>query len=232
MTGRTHHLVANDLTVGAPVLGSPALHLRMNFAVPNLMSAAMFSRRVGEIESKHSTETMGPFWDEILAHATACIFLTVAGLESYANELFADAEHTIPNQAKAVTDKAWEDCERKPLAVKFNLVLRLRGKATLKSAAEPLEGVQTLVCFRNALVHFKPEWDDRQDKHKQLSATLQGRFDSSPYLKGDPGLFPRAWASHSCTTWAISTARYFIEGFEMRAGLTYKSAVISHRLLP
>lgn len=46
---------------------------RMNYSAPNLTSAAMFSRRVGEIEAAHLGRELGTFWEDILARATACI---------------------------------------------------------------------------------------------------------------------------------------------------------------
>jgi hypothetical protein len=53
-----HHLTATALITEAPDTMSATVKTRMNYAVPHLMSAAMFSRRVGEIEAKHS----GQFW--------------------------------------------------------------------------------------------------------------------------------------------------------------------------
>jgi hypothetical protein len=48
---------------------SATVKTRTNYAVPHLLSAAIFSRRLGEIEAEHSGQDFGPFWDEILAHA-------------------------------------------------------------------------------------------------------------------------------------------------------------------
>jgi hypothetical protein len=95
MSADEHHLTASALITEAPDVMSATVKTRMNYAVPHLLSAAIFSRRVGEIEAKHSGQAFGPFWDEILAHATATVFLTVAGLESYANELFVDMTKTF-----------------------------------------------------------------------------------------------------------------------------------------
>jgi hypothetical protein len=85
-----HRLTATALITEAPDIMSATVKTRTNYAVPHLLSAAIFSRRLGEIEAEHSGQDFGPFWDEILAHASATVFLAVAGLESYANELFID----------------------------------------------------------------------------------------------------------------------------------------------
>jgi hypothetical protein len=79
-------------------------------------------------------------------------------------------------------------------------------------------------------MHFKPEWEPA--KHKKLSSELRNLFKPSEFLASDPGLFPRAWASHDCTMWALNAVLRFIEHFEDWAGLPHKMADFSGQLRP
>jgi hypothetical protein len=205
---------------------------RMNYSAPNLTSAAMFSRRVGEIEAAHLGRELGAFWEDILAHATACIFLSVAGLESYANEVFVDRHKHFPGQAEDFLRMLWSTFKEKSVLEKFDLALLLRGNSPLEKGTEPVQSVQALVRLRNALIHFKPEWENEQDAHQKLSTQLCRYFNRSVFLASDAGLFPRAWACHECTQWAVIAVLRLIEHFEERAGLPANMGDLSRRLTP
>ena len=223
MSADQHHLTATALITEAPDIMSATVKTRMNYAVPHLLSAAIFSRRLGEIEAEHSGQDFGPFWDEILAHATATVFLAVAGLESYANELFIDMSQNFPGVRQELLEKLWSDYEGKRILEKFDLALLLRGASTRPTGVESFQSVDALVRLRNALMHFKPEWEPA--RHKRLSSELRSFFKPSEFLASDPGLFPRAWASHKCTVWAVNSVLSFIEHFEDCAGLSHKMAM-------
>jgi hypothetical protein len=230
MPNHQHDLTAKALVTEGPDIMQARMTLRMNYAVPHLVSAAMFSRRVGDIETAHLGQGIGPFWEEVLAHASACIFLAVAGLESYANELFADWEQNFPGKSNEEVKKRWK--ERDSIFAKLDNALIIRGKCALNRGEERYESARDLVKLRNALVHFKPEWDDKQVKHKMLSCQLRKHFKPSFFIPNDPGLFPRAWASHDCTVWALNAVVRFVGYFEDRAGLSHKLDQFATRLIP
>ena len=92
----------------SPMLVSGSASFQMRFAVQNLMAAALFSRLVGEIESTNVGNDYGPFMDELLSYATACILCSVASLEAYANEFYHDRELYLPGFREEVADKFWE----------------------------------------------------------------------------------------------------------------------------
>src|SRR5262249_14598463 len=186
MSADQHHLTATALITEAPDIMSATVKTRTNYAVPHLLSAAIFSRRLGEIEAEHSGQDFGPFWDEILAHASATVFLAVAGLESYANELFIDMNQNFPGVRQELLEKLWSDYERKSTLEKFDLALLLGEGASMRVAGvESFQSVDALVRLRNALMHFKPEWEPA--KHKQLSSELRNFFEPSEFLANDPG---------------------------------------------
>lgn len=103
--------------------------------------------------------------------------------------------------------------EFKRVLEKYELTLRLKKLDEFKKGDDIYRNIDLLIQLRNALVHFKPEWDNEQKEHVKLSNKLRGRFQGSPFLN-DGRLFPRAWASYGCCVWAIESTIAFIEEFE------------------
>lgn len=194
------------------------MRTRINFGVPHLLSAALFSRATKALEAKHQGEPLGEFWEDVLAQATAAVFTSVAGLESYANELFADHQWMFPTIRSDLVKALWDVYERRTLLEKFDLALTLQQLPALDRKAQFFQDADLLIRLRNSLVHFKPEWEDERVKHDRLSAELAKRFPSSPFTPGAP-LFPMAWASHACTAWAVTSVLTFIQEFEKAAKL-------------
>ena len=192
--------------------------MRINLAIPHLTSAAACSRRTQELEISHSGEPVGPFWDEILAQATAAVLISVAALEAYVNELFIDHEKVLPELRVEVMTKLWELYELKPPLEKLEFALLLKQGQPFDRGAKPYQDVAALIKLRNGLVHFKPEWFDQQKEHATLSTILAAKVKSSPFLLAEP-LFPRAWAGSNCTIWAVRSVSQLIVEFERRAGI-------------
>lgn len=220
-----------DLSL-SPMFVSGSGSFQMRFAVQNLMAAALFSRIVGEIERKYAGNVYGPFMDEILSYATACILCSVASLEAYANEFYHDRELYLPGFRKEVADKFWELFEEKPILEKFELALLLRNKPARDRGERPSQDIQVLVGLRNSLTHFKPEWETEQGDHARLSRRLRNKFTPSPFATGESNFFPRLWASHSCTSWAVRSCLEFTKDFESTAELPSKFNMFLDRLTP
>jgi hypothetical protein len=47
---------------------------------------------------------------------------------------------------------------------------------------QPGQDTETLIRLRNAIVHFKPEWDEGQGTHGPVSNALEGRFAGNEYF--------------------------------------------------
>jgi len=204
--------------------------VRSNFSIPHILAAARFSRLVAEIESENKGQPFGPFYDEILSFSTGCIFTCVASLESYANELFVDYEKNFPSMRSEIMERLWEFFEQKPLLEKFEFALLLRQAPKLDKSNHPYQDIDALIKLRNALTHFKPEWDDEQVVHSKVSARLKGRFVPSPFMgEGDP-LFPKRWATHGCTKWAVSSCLDFVYEFEKLSGIEHRFTKFQDRL--
>jgi len=186
----------------------------VNLAVQHMLAAARFSREVGKLEREHAGEQLGPFWDSIFHPAIGCILTVAASLEAYANELFFDRTKVFPDYSEELLHNLWETYERKPILEKFEFALLLLRRPKLNYGVRPVQDIDVLVGLRNALTHFKPELDTEADEHKKLSSRLSSKINGSPFLGSDALLFPRRWASHDCTKWAVRSALAFAKHFE------------------
>ncbi len=202
----------------------------MNLSVLHLLSAASFSRTAKSIEDANSGKLFGEFWEGILAQSTAAVLTAVAALEAYANELFVDYSRIFPDLRVEVMARLWELYEQKPPLEKYEFALLLKQGQALDRGASPYQDVFALIKLRNALTHFKPEWEDEQVEHSKVSAVLKGKFAPSPFLGPSEPLFPKAWASHGCASWAVRSVVEFILDFERRASLASRIAPFADRL--
>lgn len=223
-----HELLPQSLTVQGStqsivVETQAQISTRQNQAIPYLLGAARYSRLVGRIETANAGHDLGAFWDELQDHAISCVLFLDAAIESYSNELFADAAQVFPVAFIPGLQVLWSELEKQKSSLdKLDLALSLRGKSKLNRKLPLLKAVHALGSLRNEMTHFKPEWFDRQDKHLKVSSKLAGFFTPSPWFPNE-SLFPRAWMSHSCTKWAVATAVDFLQHFEQCADLTNRT---------
>lgn len=203
---------------------------RVNLSVLHLLSAASFSRAAASIEEANAGRLFGEFWEGILAQSTATVLISVAALEAYANELFVDHAKIFPDLRIEVMAHLWELYEQKPPLEKYEFAILLKKGQPLERGTSPYRDVAALVKLRNALTHFKPEWEDQQVQHAKVSSLLKGKFISSPFMPSTEALFPKAWASHGCTSWAVRSVVDFIFEFERRADLPSRLSPFVERL--
>jgi hypothetical protein len=158
-------------------------------------------------------------------------------LEAYVNETYVDREHFLKEEARALLEsfkKKYEggDFDKTTLLAKFHLIIFAQGGTHMDKGARPYQDIDALIQLRNGLVHFRPEWDTDAGKHKTISSALNRRFNPSPFISGPEGLFPRRWATHGCTAWAVRSCLAFTAEFESRAGLSSKYGQSTDRLQP
>ena len=142
-----------------------------------------------------------------------------ASVEAYANELFFERDTVFPGYTSDLLNELWETYERKTPHKKFDFALLLRKSPILDWGKPPCQDVKALIDLRDALMHYKPEWDNEADRHQKISDLLRYKFDPSPFPNDDPLIFPLRWASHSCTKWAVKSAVEFTNEFAKVGGL-------------
>lgn len=195
-----------------------ATKTRANLALHHLFAACRFASRIKEVESENSGQPFGAFWEEILHNSLGVATLTVASIESYANELYFEGSILTPTLNPAAARQIAELIDSKSILDKYSTALAVRVGKHLNLGILPVQNAAALIKLRNAVVHFRPEWFDEQDKHDKLSKDLGPKFKPSCFLPNEP-LFPRAWASHDFAAWALRTTVAFLEHFYSEVGV-------------
>lgn len=222
-------IVTVSAVATATVTASATARCRTNLALHHLFAACRFSAQIGRIEHENAGQPFGEFWEEILQYSLGVVTLSVASLESYANEHMADGALSTGSLPSKASESIAALIDREPILSKFNLVLELRTGRNLDFGSNVVQCADLLIKLRNAAIHFRPEWDDEDAAHAKLSSRLQHRFERSPYFPNE-GLFPRAWATRSFSVWALKSTIAFLEHFGQESGLDSKLAPFRERL--
>lgn len=210
---------------------SGTMRSRMGFAVQHLMAAANFSRQCCAVEKKHIGEPIDYFFDEIKYCSTASILFSVASLEAHINELFFEHSSSFPNHSENLIKRTFEAIEKASILKKYQMALSLRGAEDFDIGKDnSFKATEVLIRLRNALVHFKPEWEDDQKKHKTISDSLRGRFEMSPFIEKHAPIFPKKFMSYGCSKWAVNTATKFLAAFHEKADIPNKFEIFEDTL--
>jgi len=204
--------------------------MRMSLPFHHLLAAAKIAREIAAIETANQDAPFGSFYDDILGASVGCVVLSAAAAEADVNEVFADRERHFSAHDRGVLDLLWNAYEQKSVIEKYELALKLRGGAALDNGARWVQSLARLLKLRNALIHFKPEWDDEQVEQVRLGKKLEGYVSRSPWFPGEP-LFPRAWATAGTASWSVTTVVEFIRRFAELAGIPDRLAKFRERLV-
>jgi hypothetical protein len=195
-----------------------------------MVAAAIFARKVREIEASHDHQKGLVSGEPYYAHrgyVAGAVFSAVASLEATINELFIDAQHSDPHTFKGADPEfapllaeRWGEVERWPTLRKYQLALHVAKKQEFDPDGSPYEEVDGLIALRNALVHYKPEWDTDQIKHKEIEDRLKSRFARNPFASPNDAFFPKKCLGHGCAEWAVESGMSFINEFFGRLGLS------------
>ncbi len=194
------------------VFGHATAKTRFNLALHHLFAACKAAARVRANETANAGVPFGEFWEDILHDSLTVAVLTVACLESYANEFYFEGSALARDLPPNAADLLASIVDRENVLSKYDVALTVRTGKRLELGQAYVQNADALIKLRNALLHFRPEWFGEQDKHKSLSKLLTYKFEPSPFLVGE-GLFPRAWASASFSEWAVRTTIAFLDRF-------------------
>lgn len=196
----------------------------------HLKSARLYARMAHEIEEAEAhLDWPQPNWEESKAHSITAVILSAAALEASINEFYlqvVDRDHTnlkpLEVEKLALHTELWPEVESFPALRKFQVALIAAGFKCIDAGSEPFQSAQALFQLRNALVHFKPEWDDDRKTHAKLEERLAHKFASnrlSAKSIGSMVWFPHKCFGAECANWAIDSARKFGNEFSSRMGL-------------
>jgi hypothetical protein len=216
-----------NLTLGDSATAS----VKTNFSGHHMASAAHFARQSAIIEKSYKDEITDELRAEHRAYVTGAIIVSVASLEATINEvfisardkdnIFKDFDHTIPNVLEELLDMV----EWSKILQKYQFVLTAANKEAFDRGKSPYQEVDDLIQLRNALVHYKPEWDTDLKNHKKIEDRLEKRWLKTrinPFSHDNDAFFPKKCLGHGCAEWAVQSSIKFIEDFYNRMGFPPK----------
>jgi hypothetical protein len=202
--------------------------LKTHFNVQHMVSAALFARKALEIETTHEQDLVSgePYYAH-RGYVTGAVLSAVASLEATINELFIDAQHGDPNTFKGADRmiprlfaEYWDEIEGARILTKYQMALILARKGKFDRGGSPYQEVDSLIQLRNALVHYKPEWDTDQNAHRRIQERIESyRFELNPFTGPNDAFFPKKCLGHGCAEWAVNSGVAFINEFFDRLGL-------------
>jgi len=196
----------------------------------HLDSAERFALECAKIESEEKhMEWPQPRWDEARSNALAAVLLSAASLESSVNEFYQQAVDRAENALRPLSEtqmkllaELWPEIEKLSTMRKHQVALVAMGHEALNKGQEPYRSADGLMRLRNALVHFRPEWDDDLKDHRSLEQRLSQLFPVSLLAdrsKGQMIWFPHKCLGAGCAEWAIESAVRFSQQFVNRLGI-------------
>ena len=196
----------------------------------HLNSAARFASACVTIENEEKhLEWPQPKWEEARSNALAAVLLSAASLESSINEFYQQAVDKDRKAMKALSEnqinllaELWPEIEQFSPLRKHQTALVAMGYEPMNKGQEPYRSADGLMRLRNALVHFKPEWDDELKDHQSLEKRLSQLFPISALAnraKGRMVWFPNKCLGAGCAEWAVESAIKFSQQFVSTLGI-------------
>lgn len=206
------------------------LRVKTGLSQFHLNSAAHFASSCAKIENEEKhLEWPQPRWDEARSNASASVLLAAAALESSVNEFYQQAVDRDGNALKSLSEiqmkhleEIWGEIERLSPLRKHQIALIAIGHKPMNMGQEPYRSADGLMRLRNALVHFKPRWDDSLKDHGALERRLSQLFPASALAsraKGEMVWFPQKCLGAGCAEWAIESALNFSQKFVNTLGI-------------
>ncbi|MGD9676192.1 MAG: hypothetical protein AB7V19_05870 [Candidatus Bipolaricaulia bacterium] len=211
------------------VSGGIEATVKHNMARHHLAGARFLAERAVDIEATLLTAEAKDEADKSKqrTYVVGAVVLAVMGLEACINEVYLDAYDKnmqtltgLDERETALLAEWWEEMEPRPLLLKYQHALLLVGRGAFPRGENPYQDTDSLVRLRNALTHYKPEWDDSLDVHADLQARLTGKFDLNPLATGSHLWFPHQCLGSGCAKWAVVTAEAVVTEFCARLGIS------------
>jgi len=161
------------------------------------------------------------------AFVVGAVVSATMAMETCINEIYFDAcgknrqeLKGLDEQEMALLAKPWPklDSRRRSILRKYKTALQSLGKDALDPDAQPYKDADNLVYLRNALTHYKPEWDDAKI-HVEIRGRLEGKFDVNPLAPGAYLWFPEQCLGSGCAKWAVGAAEEFVRAFCEHLGI-------------
>ncbi|MEV6339486.1 hypothetical protein AB0M12_32810 [Nocardia vinacea] len=240
MVDQSRHAVVPASAALAVAAGlSVTAESRHNLATQYLWTARSAAKQCGEREADLVANDHNEVNIEHRTLAITAVVFSVFFLEAWVNQLFADAADANPGQsvyllaglADAEVAKLanwWRKTdaqgktvnERKSALQKYQQALNLLGKPRLGEANDPYLSAYDLIELRNALVHFKPEWQGQSVHPIEQMLKKHSKFTENQQRIGSPW-YPNKCFGAGCAAWACGAAMALADDWSARMGLTH-----------
>ncbi|MBF0398612.1 MAG: hypothetical protein HQK78_17690 [Desulfobacterales bacterium] len=207
-----------------------------NFDYIHLNSARIFSEHAYDIENnpKYIDDPQNaPEKIKVLyrSYVSSSIICSVSALEAFINQFLLDNNDklktspcSVNKQIKLKFKEFGRTLSKKkellgqlgnaPNALlKFEIIVFLL-KHHFIPANSLKVNIDGLIKVRNALIHFKPEWDNAFDKFKEIESFISDKIIHNPFYSKTNNFFPYRCLSASCASWSVQNADEFIEQFK------------------
>lgn len=209
---------------------------RHMFSNQHYYASRYFSDAAGEIEREHIGGISEEERAKHRAFVTGAIMSSVAFLESSINELFIGSKDenaaqslSLDSSVTALLASLADIVERAPVLHKYQVALTAGGKQSLDKGGSCYQDAEGLIRLRNALIHYKPEWDDEPDAHRALETRLTGKFELNSLVDSGSLWFPHRCLGVGCAKWCVDAAANLSQEFCDRLSIPqrhwYSSAV-------
>jgi hypothetical protein len=230
--------------LGAQARSSTTFNSRVKANLSGLLfgSAILLEAHARTIERETKGTPQAPADQDLDEHRTYVLgglMAVAAALEASINEFFADVDdRNIDKVGRVLGDdravntmcELWPQIEPSPILQKFQTALSLCGLPQFDRGGQPYQDAESVVKLRNALMHFKPEWDDDREIHQGLENRLRAKFRLNPMLPDGAIWFPHRCLSADCLEWACRSVGLFANDFSTRLGIKGTTDTLSAAL--
>ncbi len=199
------------------------LRLKYSFSRQHLKAGSHFAKSADAIESASIKLSAEEELSQHRAYITGAVISVASALEASINELYLEAQDGNPHTLKGLEPRAvsilaqfWPEIERYPILHKYQTALLIIGVHKFDKGGPPYQDTESLIKLRDALVHYKPEWDNELNVHEGLEKRLKGKFPENRLAQSESLWFPHKCLSSGCAQWTVNTANVFMQGFCQR----------------
>ena len=189
-------------------------------------AAALFARNAYAVEQECTKASSEKLLTEHRSYCIGAVIASAAFLDASINELYLEAIDRNPQtfgvihqRLARLMEHEWKTIESHPILEKYQRALGRGLKSPFPQGEHVYQAVDALVRLRNALVHYKPEWDTELKVHQHLEERLGTRFAHNPLADPNKAFIPYRCLGHGCAAWSVMTALEFYQKFRERLGL-------------
>ena len=203
------------------------VRVKAHLAAFSLTAATDFAREAVALEDRYGQPGV-PAPERHMSAVLASVVLSAAFVEGGVNEIYRQAvdrdRDVWTNYGDAELSRLsqfWERKEGQRAATlrKCQVALEVVGKPQFKPGEEPYQSAAAVFAVRNAIMHFKPEWDTEDETHASLEQMLSGRFRENRFVRSTRAFFPHRALGGGLARWTCLSAIAFMTDFVARLGI-------------